>query len=238
MLNRFKQISTALLALVVLSGCATATQQKTTGFLGNYQQFVDSNKYDHTKIYQAPSFNLDTIAQLTEVKLEPFELWINTQNNDFFNPRQLTELVNHFNAQLRHQLQAHDYQLVDRIGTETLTLRGAFSDVKFSDPELSVTDFIPFRMVLNAGNAAYLNITDKKDVITTVSIEVELLQGLTQERIFALIATKKIDTTIANSGADNVAAVKDLLDLWVNNFIVKLTKTRANQNTNSGLRDV
>ena len=93
-------------------------------------------------------------------------------------------------------------------------------------------------MVLNAGNAAYLNITDKKDVITTVSIEVELLQGLTQERIFALIATKKIDTTIANSGVDNVAAVKDLLDLWVNNFIVKLTKTRANQNTNSGLRDV
>ncbi|MCJ8297957.1 MAG: DUF3313 domain-containing protein [Pseudomonadales bacterium] len=231
MINKYKQILTALMALIVLSGCAATTNQKQTGFLGNYDQFVDSKKYDFTKVYKAENFNRDTIAHLTDIKLEPFELWIDTQSSDNFNPQQLAELASYFHSKMRSQLQANHYNVVDRVSADSLTIRGAFSDIQFADPELSATDFIPFRIVLNAGNAAYLNITDKKDVITTVSIEAEFLQGLPQQRVFALIATKQIDTTIANSGTDNVKAVKALLDVWVYNFIATLTEIRAKEST-------
>ncbi|OUS32466.1 hypothetical protein A9R01_11005 ['Osedax' symbiont bacterium Rs2_46_30_T18] len=227
MLNRCKQIFTALITLVILSGCAATTSQKQTGFLGNYDQFIDSKEYDYTKIYKAENFNRDSVAQLTDIKLEPFELWINTRSSDNFNPQQLAELASYFHGKMSSQLKANNYNLVDRASANSLTIRGAFSNIQFVAPELSATDFIPFRIVLNAGNAAYLNITDKKDVITTVSIEVEFLQGQPQQRVFALIATKHIDTTIANSGAENVKAVKALLDIWVYNFIHNITEIRA-----------
>ena len=108
----------------------------------------------------------------------------------------------------------------------TLTIRGAFSGIKFSDPELSVTDFVPFRIVLNAGNAAYLMATEQKDVFTEISIETEFLLGTDSHRVFAMTASKEVEGTIDKNGNDNVKAVTEVLDIWIDNFIRRLKKVR------------
>jgi hypothetical protein len=82
------------------------------------------------------------------------------------------------------------------------------------------------RLVLNAGNAAYLNVTNQKDVITEVSIEVEFLLGRNSKRVFAMTATKQLDLTMGESGDDGFKVVTAVLDLWVDNFIKKLASIR------------
>ncbi|EPJ55866.1 MAG: lipoprotein [Osedax symbiont Rs2] len=216
-----------LLALFLLSGCATTTTQQHSGYFSSYQGFVDSKDYDYTKTYNVDASDREALAQVKSINLVPFEMWLSPASNANFNAQQLAGLSRYFHAQLGQKLQKNGFNIVDSAGSETLTIKGAFSGISFSAPELAPTDFIPFRIVLNAGNAAYLQVTDKKDVITEVSIEAEFLIGEQQQRIFALIATKYVDATVANSGSDNVLAVQQLLDVWVTNFVAKLSDIKS-----------
>lgn len=230
MITSYKQLLQLTLVatiLVILSGCVSTTTQKSSGFLVNYDGFVDSKTYDNTKVFQADGFGKNTIAELKEIKLVPFEIWITPDEKVNFNPQQLIDLSQYFHQKMKTSLLQNHYNVVDKVGINTLTIQGAFSSVNFEEPELAVTDFIPFRIILNAGNKAYLQVTDAKDVITKVSLEVEFLQGTVQKRVFALIATKSVDSTVANSGKDNMKAVQELLDQWADNFVEKLVSVRA-----------
>jgi len=214
---------------VLLMGCASRLNQVKSGFLDDYSQLKNSNDFDNTKVFQATGFDQNTLANIKEIKIVPFEIWIQPSPNSqmaILNPQRLQELSAYFHQRLKQALQK-DYQLVDVTSSETLTIQGAFSNIKLSDPKLSVTDFIPIRLVLNAGNAAYLNVTNQKDVITEVSIEVEFLLGETSKRVFAMTATKKMDLTMGQGG-DGFKAVSEVLDIWIDNFVKKLSNIRHN----------
>jgi len=226
MMLHLGKLLSALLGLIILSGCASTTTQQHSGFLDNYAQLTDSKQYQYTKVYSAPHFNSADYATLTKLHLAPFEMWLKASGKQQFNPQQLAELSRYFSATLAAKLTAKGYLLVSQPSAEALSIRGAFSNIELLTPQLSPTDFIPFRVVLNAGNAAYLNITDKKDIISSVSIEVEFLQGLPQRRVFAMIATKQVDVTVANNGSDNLSAVTKVLDQWIDNFVRKITAIR------------
>lgn len=213
---------------VVLSGCASNLNQVQSGFLGDYSKLKASKDYDNTKVFQAAGFDQTTLAAVKEIKLVPFEIWIKpSSKNDvvLLNTQRLQELSRYFHDKLKQALQ-DDYQLVDVASPNTLTIQGAFSNIKLSTPELSVTDFIPLRLVLNAGNAAYLQVTNQQDVITEVSIEVEFLLGETAKRVFAMTATKQMELTMGQSGDDGFKVVSEVLDTWIANFVTKLADTR------------
>jgi hypothetical protein len=211
----------------VLSGCSNNLNQVQSGFLGDYSKLKKSDLYDNTKVFHANGFDKHTLADVTEIKIVPFEIWINPdkkENLAFLNPQRLQELSVYFHQRIKEALQ-NDYRLVDVANSKTLTIQGAFSNIKLSEPELSVTDFIPVRLVLNAGNSAYLKVTNQKDVVTEVSIEVEFLFGETQKRVFAMTATKNIDLITSNND-DGFTAVAEVLDLWIEGFVRKLASVR------------
>ncbi|PKG80674.1 DUF3313 domain-containing protein [Colwellia sp. 75C3] len=225
--KKFYAVTSLILATFFLSGCMNITDQQTSGFLKNYEGFEDVYDPDYTKVYRSKNFTIDMIADIQRINLVPFEMWVTPGPEAKFSPEELAELSQYFHQQMRDRLIANSYKIVKLIGPQTITIRGAFSGVKFEDPELMPNDFIPFRMVLNAGNFAYLQITDKSDVTTKVSVEIEFLKGIRRERILAAISTKYVDTTIANSGEDNMTVVKELLDLWAEKFIDRLVDIRA-----------
>jgi hypothetical protein len=213
---------------VILSGCANNLNQVQSGFLGDYSKLKKSKNYDNTKIFQAKDFNQNTLASIKEIKLFPFEIWIKASKNNntvLLNTKRLQELNLYFHQKLKNALKA-DYRLVDVATPNTLTIKGAFSNIKLSEPEMSVTDFIPIRIILNAGDAAYLNMTNQKNVITEVSIEVEFLLGKQSQRVFAMTATKQIGLTMGQSGDDGFTAVTQVLDVWIDNFVKKLARIR------------
>lgn len=216
------------LLMLFLTGCASNTTQKPTGYLGNYDNFVDSKKFKFTKTYQSPEFNKKDLAKLTKIHLIPFELWLNNSSTSF-NPAQLSGLSRDFHQLLRTELLKKGFQLVETPTADSLTIKGAFSNVSFSAPSLSASDFIPVRIVLNAGNSAYLKLTDKKDVITSVSIEAEFLQGMPQKRVFALLATKSRENALASDNSENSQSVKQILQVWAVNLAKNLHQLKAEQ---------
>ncbi|MGL1957597.1 MAG: DUF3313 domain-containing protein [Colwellia sp.] len=226
MLNTIKLIFTACLVLAFFTGCTNITNQKQSGFLKSYDGFVDSTKYDYTKTYHAKGFGRETMSKLKEIKLIPFEIWIKPSDNPKFNAQQLLALSAYFHESMKTKLEYNNFTIVEKISADTLTIRGAFSGVKLTEPELEITDFVPFRIMTNAGNAVYLQVSNQKDVITKVSVELEFLQGEKQKRVFALIASKYIDATVANNGDDNIKSVQALLDIWANNFVEKIVAVR------------
>ncbi|WP_019028091.1 DUF3313 domain-containing protein [Colwellia piezophila] len=219
----------ALVATLLLSGCMNITDQQQSGFLKNYEDFEDVYDPDYTKVYRSENFTIDMLADMERINLVPFEMWVTPGPEANFTPEDLAELSQYFHQQMSDRLIANNYKIVKLIGPRTITIQGAFSGVKFDDPELMPLDFIPFRLVINAGNFAYLQITDKSDVTTKVSVEIEFLKGIRRERILAAISTKYVDTTIANSGADNMKVVKELLDMWAEKFVDRLVEIRADK---------
>lgn len=222
-----KNLFSTLVILVLLSGCTSTNVFKETGFLKNYEGFVESEQFDHTKVYRAKGIDKSALTQVKEIYVQPFEMWITPRPDAHFNYQQLVEISAYFHQSMLTRLRENNYEIVDKITSDTLTIRGAFSGIRLEAPELEVTDFIPFRVVLNAGNAAYLQVTDSKDVITKVSIELEFLKGKEQERIFAVMTSKFVDATVANNGSDNMKVVKMLLDNWVDRFVERLVSIKA-----------
>ena len=227
--RHFSSITSILLVSLSLSGCMNITDQQQSGFLKNYEGFEDVYDPDYTKVYRSENFTTDMLADMHRVKLVPFEMWVTPSIEAKFSPTELIELSQYFHRQMRSRLSANNYEIVDFMGPKTLIIQGAFSGVKFEDPTLMPTDFVPFRMVMNAGNLAYLQIVDKSDVTTKVSVEIEFLKGIRKERILAAISTKYVDTTIANSGEDNMTVVKELLDMWAAKFVDRLVEIRADK---------
>ena len=227
--QKIQAIVSVLLTTLLLGGCMNVTDQQKSGFLKNYEGFEDVYDPDYTKVYRSDNFTIDMLADMHRVKLVPFEMWVTPGPDAKFSPEQLEELSQYFHQQMHDRLVANNYEVVDHVGPRTITIQGAFSGVKFEDPELMPTDFIPFRMVINAGNLAYLQITDKSDVTTKVSVEIEFLKGVRRERILAAISTKYVDTTIANSGADNMTVVKELVEMWAEKFVDRLVEIRADK---------
>lgn len=225
----FSTLISILLVIFFLSGCMNITEQQQSGFLKNYDGFEDVYDPDYTKVYRSEKFTIDMIADMQRVKLVPFEMWITPSDDAKFTPEELKEFSQYFHQQMTARLTANNYEVVDLLGPRTLIIQGAFSGVKFEEPAVMPTDFVPFRMVMNAGNLAYLQIVDKSDVTTKVSVEIEFLKGIRRERVLAAISTKYVDTTIANSGEDNIKVVKELLDMWAAKFVDRLVEIRADK---------
>lgn len=224
--NEFIRLITLLMLTALASGCANITNQQESGFLKSYEGFVDMSDPDYTKVYRDKDFTIEQLATMKRIHLAPFELWMKTGPDERLTQKELIEISSYFNEKLRAKLTKQGYEIVDRIGPRTITIRGAFSSVKFEDPELSPTDLIPFRIVLNTGNYAFLQIADKRDVTTKVSLEIEFLKGMKRKQILAAISTKYVDATIANSGTDNVNVVKELLTLWADDFVERLVELK------------
>ena len=215
------------ISILCISGCSSTLRPVQSGFLGDYSQLKSSKKFDDTQIYRAPQFNKESLAQVTKIHLVPFEIWFkqdSAENVLKINPRKLTQLSQYFHTQMSLKLEKN-YEIVDKITNETLIIQGAFSDIKVTTPGISVTDFIPVRVVLNAGNAAYLTMTSQQDVITEVAIEVEFLAGSDNARLFAMTASKQMDLTVAMEDG-NTQAVKLVLDTWIDNFVTTLAEVR------------
>ena len=219
------KIGLVLLTFFVIQGCGSTAKHRETGFLSNYDQLEPSKEFKDARVYLAPAFSKETLAKVDKIFIHPFELWLTQEHLSFLGTKQLAELTGYFHAELANAL-SPDYQLVDEMGVNTLGIRGAFTEIKISEPELSPTDFIPFRVVLNAGNLAYLEATDQQDLVTQVGIEVEFTHEQPDKRVLAMTSVKTIDTTVSQGVEGNIQAIKLVLDTWVESFVKRLAHVR------------
>ena len=228
---KIKALSNSILVMTLsylLTGCASTNNQQGSGFLSNYQQLKPLENYPNTSAYKADNFDNQYLKALNKIHIQPFEVWLNQDNLAGVNIQQMTNMVSYFQQQLKDKLSAH-YQVVAVPDADTLTIRGAFTKAKTQSPDLSALDILPFRIVMNAGNAAYLTATGQKDVVTEVAIEAEFIEGKSNEVLFAMTANKELDSTVADSAEGNTEAVKQVLNEWATNFAKHIASVKQSQ---------
>ena len=191
--------------------------------MSDYSKLRDSSKYENTRVYVSPKFDKSLLAVSGKIKIEPFEIWIRQENIQSFNPDRLVELSQYFHGELTRGLQS-SYQIMDVADKDTVTIRGAFTNVKLQTPSMSATDFIPIRLIINAGNSAYLQMTDQQNLVGQLAIEAEFLMGLDNEPTFMMIATKSLESTVSEDVEGNSKALENVLKVWADNFVTEIGK--------------
>lgn len=211
---------------LILTGCATTTNSNNSGYLNNYSQLVPLENYPNTFAYMARDFDDQYLRATQKVHIQPFEVWLDENNLEGINLGQMTDFIGYFQTQLKQQLMTH-YQVVDTPDENTLVIQGAFTKAKTQSPDLSAADILPFRIVMNAGNVAYLKATGQKDMVSEVGIEVKFTQGVSNRLLFAMTANKELDVTVEDSVSGNSEAVKKVLLEWATNFAKHIRKVKS-----------
>lgn len=226
MMKHYRLAAVLLIGLVsLMQGCASTDEHTQSGFLSNYERLQPDNRYDNTRIYVDSSFDREDMAKVTKVYIHPFELWLTQESLPFLGSQQVAELTGYFHTKLSEAL-APNYTLVDRMGWNTLGIRGAFTHIELSSPEMSPTDLLPFRVVMNAGNLAYLEATGQQDVVTQVGIEVAFTHNRPGKVILEMTSVRQLDSTVDKGVEGNIQAIKQVLDTWIMNFTAKLDEIR------------
>lgn len=215
-----------LLCSAALTGCNSTPKHTQSGFLTSYDQLEASKEYPDARIYVSPTFDKARFGNLDNVYIYPFEIWLKPEALTFLGSQQMPLATAYFHQQLRAKLGVH-YTIVEAMEENTLGIRGAFTNVSLTSPGMSPTDVLPFKVVMNAGNLAYLEATGQQDLVTEAGIEVEFTLDTEDNVVFAMTSVKQLDLTVDKGMEGNVQALKNVIDIWVDNFVTALEKARA-----------
>ncbi|KKE82668.1 hypothetical protein N481_24105 [Pseudoalteromonas luteoviolacea S4047-1] len=223
----------ALIAALVciVSACASSSNNTRSGFLPNYDVLLPSDDYEDTNLFVDSTFNREALSKIKVLYIPQFEVWINASESEFLNinPRHVAKLSHYMQSQMQDKLSPY-YQVVTTkpasADDTVLTIEGAFTDVQFEPISLQVRDFVPIRLVYNAGKTAYLAATEQTEALTHVSLESAFYLGSSQNPVVMMTAHKELDAVLKADGTENVETVKAVLDVWINNFVTAMTKHR------------
>ncbi|MBQ4862626.1 DUF3313 domain-containing protein [Pseudoalteromonas sp. MMG013] len=218
-----------------VSACSSV-QHTQTGFLEDYQLLKPNEEYPDVLMYRSPQLNKARMQKINTIYLPKFEVWLNANDNAEFlsiNQSHIIKLSHYMQSQLQKKLSPY-YQVVtikpSVLSENTLVVKGAFTNIDFQETSLDVRDFVPVKLVYNAGKSAYLAATEQTEVVTSVSLESAFYIAEQIEPVFMMTASKQLEAVIKANGEENVQAVKAVLDIWVNNFVSSMTKNKMAQN--------
>jgi hypothetical protein len=189
------------LAALLVAGCATdagmapgsgatpkllpGSSVEASGFLGDYSEFRKIDGRLDTWQWVRPGVDW---KPYTKLYIEPVEVWINPHGAyPGIEPGLYKRMVDEFRAQVVQEFRAGGYEVVDRPGPGVLKLHFALTGVTPERPGFTPLDVLPIKIAIDA--ARYATGTDKS--VIAISGEAEVLDGVTNERLFAQVTTRK-----------------------------------------------
>ncbi len=192
-------------ALTVATGCATK-QVKHSGFLKNYPEFEAGPKGGADFVYMKEGVDF---KRYNKIMMDHVVLYFKDDAKyKGIHPEELNEMSNAFHKAFADNLQGA-YPLVDEPGSDVMRLRIAVTDVVASKPGMgTISTVMPIGLALSTIKKG---VTGTHTGVGQASIEVEILDSMTNERIAAAIDTKpggKIE------GFTKWGAVKGAFEFW------------------------
>lgn len=192
-------------AFMVAAGCASK-QVRHSGFLENYPEFKPGPKGGADFVYmkEGVDFSVYNKIMMNHVVLY-FE-----DNAEYkgIHPVELAEMSNAFHKAITDNLQGA-YPLVAEPGPDVMRLRFAITDVVANKPGMgAISTVMPIGLALSTVKKG---VTGTHTGVGQASIEVEILDSMTNERIGAAIDTRhggKIE------GFTKWGAVKGSFEFW------------------------
>lgn len=175
--------------LLGLTACKT-TRQITkegdihpSGFLVDYSQMVQGTNGQANLVYFRPEVNWH---KYIKIWIKPVELWLSDDQKSPMNkvsPRNQQKLIDLFHTTLYHTLSTN-YAMVEQSGPDVLIIHTAITDFKKSRPVVGGVSaiYIPLKLI-SVGKQKLLGTAIG---VGSVTIEAELLDGETNERLAAV----------------------------------------------------
>ncbi len=214
--------SLAACLLVGIIGCATTRQiseDKQSGFLGDYSMLVKGEKGQANYLYVNKSANW---AKYTKVWIKPLELW---KADDPESPiskmsdESKKDLMDSFYASFCEAL-SNNFQIVDQCGPDVLVLHAALTDGRKSKPAVNfvTSTYLPLKVV-SLGKRL---ITGTDIGVGKVVVEAECLDGQTNQRVAAAMDARAGTKAIRSKFNSTWGDVKLAFDWWAQRFSKRL----------------
>jgi hypothetical protein len=228
------QLAGAVLVIVAicgLAGCSTTRQARSvspSGFLGDYSQLKPGQGDQAKLVYIRPDVEW---KRYTKMYIEPVQLWMADKNSRLarLSKSDQQTLINLLYTDLHNQLET-SFTLVDQPGSNTLVLRCAITEADKCSPVRNLaTTLVPFGAALNLLKTAAFG---KGTGVGEAQAEMELLDGVTQERLAAAVdarvGTKALRTKFDGTWGD----VRLAFSYWAWKLNARLVEIRADTGKN------
>jgi hypothetical protein len=192
-------------ALTVATGCATK-QVKHSGFLENYPEFKPGPKGGADFVYMKEGVDF---KRYNKIMMDHVVLYFKDDAKyKGIHPEELNEMSSVFHKAIADNLEGA-YPLVDEPGSDVMRFRIAVTDVVASKPGMgTIATVMPIGLALSTIKKG---VTGTHTGVGQASIEVEILDSMTNERIAVAIDTRpggKIE------GFTKWGAVKGAFEFW------------------------
>ncbi len=205
-------------ALTVAIGCTTK-QVRRSGFLENYPEFKSgpTGGADFVYMKEGVDFSVYNKIMMDHVVL----YFKDDAKYKGIHPEELNEMSNEFHKAIADNLEGA-YPLVDKPGPDVMRLRIAVTDVVANKPGMgTISTVMPIGLALSTIKKG---VTGRHTGVGQASIEAEILDSMTNERIAAAIDTRpggKIE------GFTKWGAVKGAFKFWAKRLRTWLDETHG-----------
>ena len=226
MLHKKSLITLILIYCVgtLLLGCVTTQPPNArTEFLKSYHVFKPNPNASDAWISTTPHFNLDRFKHYQKIAIAPVSLWLEQgQAFQIQDKAKQQQMKQYLEQAIRQQLHSSK-QLVPMGTKDALQVNLAITYLGERSPELEPLDILPFRMVINSGELAYLTATKQKKSIGQASLEIAFTDTNTGENLAAAIVKSEYDERYVDDQPDNIEAIKPILDSWAKRLLKALS---------------
>jgi len=192
-----KNLFLTLFICLLAGGCAAKKVELTqTGFLRDYAQLKEDDRQEGVLIYRNES--VDLTQEYTKVMIAPVVIMLDqSEGKKELSQEDTSKLANFFYGKLHEKLQGH-YEIAMEPGEGVLLLRSALTNL--------------------LANRRYLNIHWSTTLmgagIGGASIEAELVDSLTNERVLAFTDARKGDRLNLKKPGELLPTYTDGLTKW------------------------
>lgn len=214
--------------LLGLAGCSTTRQQtkgtiEPSGFLGDYSQLHPGTNGQARLVYFAPAVNWN---KYTKIWIKPVELW-NSADPDSPMGKISLENQQHLIDLLHTALTTAlctNFTLVDSSGPDTLVIHAAITDAKKSKPVIGVISsvYLPLK-VISFGKQS---IAGTGLGAGSVTIEAELLDGRTHERLCAVVDSRSGGMALRSKFSGTWGDVEKSFEWWAARLNTRLLEEK------------
>lgn len=200
-----------------------------SGFLSDYKNFKVINPKTNAEVWiKPPHQDFTFLKKYNSVVLSPIEIWMDPSSYRGIDPNELKLITDYFFKSLRMALDP-DYSIVEKSGPNVMNIRIAITGVQKKKPNnLKVINLLPVKLAWEAGNAAYRGVAGKQLDIYSASLELEILDSESGERLAAVVDTHESSKTTTEKGEDTWAPLQEVLDYWVQIIHARLDESHAN----------
>jgi len=202
--------------MIAVTGCKTTRQQtkgtpEVSGFLGDYSQMQEGLAERARLCYIKPAVDWN---KYTKLWIKPIELWKADDGDSPLNkvsPENQQELIDMFNTAVYNVLMTN-YTIVNQGGPDVLVFHGAIVDAKKSKPVRGLVSsvYLPLK-VISLGKQT---LTGTAIGVGSVTIEVELLDGQSNERLAAVVDSRSGTAAIRSKFSGTLGDVEKSFEWW------------------------